>query len=325
MSASSPHGFVVVRRGYRPAQVDGHVSDLNEERDEANERAARLTLLAGELTEEAERLRRLVTTLPPQTYETLGPRAQEILATAEAEATEVRGDAEAEARGTIEQAEQDGAAVRQTTRDQAERTRDTAENTAVRTVERARAAADALREAARAAAEELRGEADDALAEMTRRCHGLLNDQEKEHTAAGDALDRELGEKETAVEARLAGLDDHGRNLLADAKRVYAETEEAARHRQEDAEAQAAALLAEARATADRVERETDRVLREHEEQAEELRAHMTHVRSSLATLTGRSGDPEAEAPPGTTGEAEPEADPEAEAHLPGQANRAEG
>ncbi|ESU49677.1 putative cellulose-binding protein [Streptomyces sp. HCCB10043] len=34
--------------------------------------------------------------------------------------------------------------------------------------------------------------------------------------------------------------------------------------------------------------RETERILREHEEGREEVQAHMAHVRSSLAALTGR-------------------------------------
>ncbi|MCG7527623.1 cellulose-binding protein, partial [Streptomyces sp. OfavH-34-F] len=70
--------------------------------------------------------------------------------------------------------------------------------------------------------------------------------------------------------------------------RVRAEGEEAARHRREDAEAGAAELLAQARVREERVVRETERILREHEEGREEVQAHMAHVRSSLAALTGR-------------------------------------
>ncbi|EST32549.1 hypothetical protein N566_20025 [Streptomycetaceae bacterium MP113-05] len=323
MSASSPHGFVVVRRGYRPDQVDGRVSDLTEERDGADERAARLTLLAKELTEEAERLHHLVTTLPPQTYETLGARAREILATVEAEAAEIRSDAEAEAQRSTEHAEDIATAAEQAARDHAARTRSTAETAAGRILDTAHTTADEIRTAARATTDEVRSEASDALEEMTRRCHSLLADQRKEHTAESDALHGELGEAETETEARLAALDDHSRSVLADAERAHAHTEEDARHRQEDADARAADILAAAHADRDRLERETARVLRDHEEQADELRAHMTHVRSSLATLTGRDDTAEA----GTVTATEPDdtrprEEPEPDAQLPEQTNR---
>jgi hypothetical protein len=322
MSASSPHGFVVVRRGYRPGQVDGRVSDLTEERDEANERATRLTVLATELSEEAERLHHLATTLPPQTYESLGHRAREILTTAEAEAADVRSAAEAEAQRSTEQAERDGDAAGEAAREHADRTRTAADTTAARTLERARTAADELRDAARDAADEIRSEAWDVLDEMTRRCAGLLADQEKEQTTESDALDRELGARESATETHVADLDEHGHRLLAEAKRAHAEAEEAARHRQEDAEAQGAALLAQARTQEDGVERETDRVLRDHEERADELRAHMAHVRSSLAALTGRTDESDEETRRNDA--EEPDPGTEAETQLPEQTNRSD-
>ncbi|MBK3586148.1 cellulose-binding protein, partial [Streptomyces sp. MBT57] len=74
----------------------------------------------------------------------------------------------------------------------------------------------------------------------------------------------------------------------AEAARGLAETQEAARHGQEDAEARAAEVLSQARVREERIVRETERVLREHEEGREEVQAHMAHVRSSLAALTGR-------------------------------------
>ncbi|MDV9202423.1 cellulose-binding protein, partial [Streptomyces sp. Wh19] len=75
---------------------------------------------------------------------------------------------------------------------------------------------------------------------------------------------------------------------LEEARRALAETEEAARHGQEDAEARAAELIAEARVREERVVRETERIVREHEEGRDEVQAHMAHVRNSLAALTGR-------------------------------------
>ncbi|MEU1024647.1 hypothetical protein ABZ366_21625, partial [Streptomyces sp. NPDC005904] len=68
-----------------------------------------------------------------------------------------------------------------------------------------------------------------------------------------------------------------------------AETEEAARHGEEDAQARGAEIVAQARLREERIIRETERVLREHGERWDEVRAHMDHVRSSLAALTGRA------------------------------------
>ncbi len=88
---------------------------------------------------------------------------------------------------------------------------------------------------------------------------------------------------------------------LAEARRSLSETEEQARHGQEDADAKAAELLTEARLKAERTERATERVLREHEEARDEIHSHMEHIRSSLSALTGRG--PEEKPRP------EPEAD----------------
>ena len=64
--------------------------------------------------------------------------------------------------------------------------------------------------------------------------------------------------------------------------------DQAARLRQEDAQAQAAEIVAQARAREERLARETERMLREHVERREELKAHLEHVRGSLAALTGK-------------------------------------
>ncbi|MEU6127496.1 cellulose-binding protein, partial [Streptomyces sp. NPDC047123] len=105
-ASSSPHGFVTVRgRGYRPEQVEAYAAALSQERDGSWERAARLTVLAKEMEAEAERLRDVVSRLAPQTYETLGERARQILALAETEGAAVLEAARADAQGVTEAAE----------------------------------------------------------------------------------------------------------------------------------------------------------------------------------------------------------------------------
>ncbi|MGP3638574.1 hypothetical protein ACTU45_35715, partial [Streptomyces sp. 24-1644] len=97
MSAApvSAHGFVGVRgRGYRPEQVDRAVAALSAERDAAWERLSRLTDLAGELAAESARLAEAVASLAPQTYASLGERAQQILSLAQSEAEAARAAAQ---------------------------------------------------------------------------------------------------------------------------------------------------------------------------------------------------------------------------------------
>ena len=98
MSTAHPrggHGFATVRgRGYRTEQVDRFLEELSEDRDAAWERAARLTVLANEMTAECAALRDVVSTLSPPTYESLGKGALDLLRLVEEEATSVREQAE---------------------------------------------------------------------------------------------------------------------------------------------------------------------------------------------------------------------------------------
>lgn len=301
MSASL-HGFAVVRgRGYRPDQVDRKVARLTDERDAAGERAAELTGLAEELAAEADRLRSLVANMPPQDYEGLGRRAQQLLSLAESEAAELRSAAEGETQVWVDRADAEARRVRDAARVFSERVRADADSFAQRTLDAARAEADRLRGAAREESEETRRKAAESLQLMERRCAEVLAEQEKEQAAQSDVVDREIVEGSRDIEARIADLDAHGDKALGEHQRKLSEVQETARHRDEDAQARAQELLSEARMRAEAIERDTARMLREHEEQAEEMRQHMAHVRSSLAVLTGKTED-EAEAEAGVQG-----------------------
>ncbi|MEV3859694.1 cellulose-binding protein [Streptomyces sp. NPDC050095] len=292
-SAPSPHGFVVTKgrsgRGYRPEQVEERAAQLSQSRDDAWERAARLTVLHKQMEAEAERLRTVVAQLAPQTYDTLGKRAQYLLELTEEEARAVRHTAQTEAQALTEAARAAGREVRESARAYADEVRGEAEERARRRETAGRAAADELRVAARQDVKEMRGEALAALREMRQRCEGVLADQAKEHAERAEAFERETAEREAAVDAWEAAGVTAAEERLSEAKRAFAEAREAARHGQEDAEATAAELLAQARAKEERVSRDTERVLREHGEAWDEVRAHMDHVRSSLAALTGRA------------------------------------
>ncbi|MFJ4714973.1 cellulose-binding protein [Streptomyces sp. NPDC088785] len=292
-SGASAYGFVVTRgrgvRGYRPEQVEAFAGGLSQERDAAWERVARLTVLHKEMEAEAERLREAVARLAPQTYASLGKRAQYLLELVEEETAAVRHTGRGDAQSATEAAGRAGAELRDAAQAYADEVRGAAEEWARQREAATRAAADEVRVAARREVKETRSAALEALRDMRRRCESALADQAKEQAGRIEELEREDAGRVAAAEARETAAVAEAEARLSDAKRALAEAEEAARHRQEDADAAAAELVAQARAREERIGRETEGVLREHGEAREELRAHMDHVRSSLAALTGRA------------------------------------
>ncbi|WP_221355269.1 cellulose-binding protein [Streptomyces beigongshangae] len=284
------HGFETVRgRGYRPGQVDAYTAALSAGRDAAWERAARLTVLTKEMEAEALRLREVVASLTPQTYELLGDRARQLFGLGEEEAGAVREEARDWAARLVAEAEAAAERVRAAARADADEVRGEADEVAGQRLLAARTEADELRVAARREAKETRGEALAILREVRLRCEALLVEQEKEHTERWERAAGEVAERESALEARHAELVARAEEGLARAGRALTKAEESSRHLQEDAEASAAEILAEARVREERVARETERLLREHGERWDEVQAHMAHVRSSLAALTGRA------------------------------------
>ncbi|MFD8635115.1 MULTISPECIES: DivIVA domain-containing protein [unclassified Streptomyces] len=282
---------IVRGRGYRVEDVDRYLARLSGSRDEAWERVARLTVLAKQMEAEAERLREAVAALAPQpqTYDELSERARRILLLAQEEAETLRVDARADASATRGAAEAHADRVAELARQDAVAVREQTEVRARQGLLRAQREADDARGAAREDAAGWRAEAAAGLDAVRRRSEALLADREQEHVDRWDAAERELEAREAESAARHAEAERAAESRLAGARRGFAEAEEAARHGQEDAEALAAEVLAGARVEEERVGRETERVLREHAEAEEEMRAHMDHVRASLAALTGRT------------------------------------
>ncbi|MEV7950061.1 cellulose-binding protein [Streptomyces rubiginosohelvolus] len=291
MSAGPVSAFDVVGvrgKGYRPEQVDRAMAALTAERDGALAEIARLTGRAEELHAEAARLAETVATLPVQDYAELGERAQRILALAGDEAQALEAGAVAAGQALRDEAEAAGRAAGDAAREAADAVRAAADRAAEERVAAAVREAEGLLAAARQDAEEVREAAASAMAATRDRTASVLAHQEQEHAERLKAAEAEMAAEEAALEARHTELTERAEALLTEAGRHLAATQEAARHGQEDAEARAAELLAEARFREERVVRETERILREHEEGREEVQAHMAHVRSSLAALTGR-------------------------------------
>ncbi|WP_336110538.1 cellulose-binding protein [Streptomyces sp. PTD9-10] len=292
MSSASmtPHGFPTVRgRAYRPGQVDAFMEALSLDRDAAWERAARLTVLAKDMGAEAARLREVVAQLAPQTYETLGERAQHLYRLALQEEADVRDRARRAADAQVAQAEAEALGLCQEAREAADALRADADERARQCLLAARAEADGLRVGARLEVKEARGEALAALREVRQRTACMLVEQSRELAERWEATEREDAERAAALEAGEAERLTRAEAALAEAEHALGEAEEFGRRCQEEARVRAAEIVAEAHAREERIALDTERVLREHSETWDDVQAHMDHVRSSLISLTGRA------------------------------------
>lgn len=286
----SPRGFVAVRgRGYRPDQVDSYAAAISQHRDAAWERAARLTVLARDMEADAERLRETVARLAPQTYETLGERAQRLFRLGEEEAAALRESTRRAAEEQVAQAEARAAGVLQAAREHADALRTEAEERARQRLLAARAEADDIRIGARREVKEGRTEALSALRDVRQRTAGMLGEQAKEHDERWASAERSAEERTAALDVQYAERMARAEAALSDAQQAFTDAELSDRRRQEEAAERAAEVVAEARVRAERLARDTERVLREHGETWDDVQAHMDHVRSSLTALTGRA------------------------------------
>ncbi|MGW7236881.1 cellulose-binding protein [Streptomyces sp. NPDC054804] len=285
-----PYDFVTVRgRGYRPEQVDTFLAALSQDRDAAWERAARLTVLAKDMEAESARVRAVVEQLPPQTYESLGDRAQRIFRLVVDEASALRGNARRALIDGVVQAEECAENERCAAREEADALRADAEERARQLLLAARAEADEIRIGARLEVKEARGEAVAALREVRQRTTGMLAEQAKEHAERWIEAEDEEAARAAEADVQMADRIARAEAALSEAKRALGEAEEWQHRSQEAARVRAEEILAEARVREERIARETERVLREHGEIWDDVQAHMDHMRDSLMTLTGRA------------------------------------
>ncbi|MFF7330807.1 cellulose-binding protein [Streptomyces sp. NPDC090306] len=293
MSSSAsppPHGFAAVRgRGYRPEQVDAHAVSLSRQRDTAWERAARLTVLTKNMEDQAQHLRHRAARLAPQTYETLGERAQQVFRLAQEEARALTDGAREAAQRLVEGVRERAAAAREAARAHADALRAEAEESARQRLVAAREEADAIRVSARREVKAERTEALEALREMRRRTAAVPDELMAEQARRWEEAEREEKARAAAFSAWQSESAARAEAALAQAKRDLAAAANSVRRLDEMADAKAVELIAEARAREDLVARETERVLREHGATWDDVRAQMDTVRDSLSALTGRA------------------------------------
>lgn len=237
----SPRGFVAVRgRGYRPDQVDAYAAAISRYRDVAWERAARLTVLGKDMEAEAERMRVAVSRLAPQTYETLGERAQRLFQLGAEEAAALRESARRAAEERVAEAEACAAGVLQAAREHADALRAEVEERARQRLLAARAEADDIRIGARREVKEGRTEALSALREVRQRTAAMLGEQAKEHDERWASAEREASSRAAALDAEYAERVALAEAALGEAEQAFAEAELSDRRRQDEAAERAA-------------------------------------------------------------------------------------
>jgi hypothetical protein len=283
-------GFGTARgRGYQPAQVERAVAELTRQRDEAWRRLGDVGLRVDELSREAARLSAVVADLPPPVFDSLGGRVRELLAEVEAEAAQVRATAEADAARIREESVAWGDALRVEARAEAARRRAAGDTAADTVIAEAETYAARLREDTRRWTTGVVGEAQALLEDTRRRCAALTAEQRRRQAVAGRALQAALAAQEAETEARVGELTGRADTTLERARRELAEAEAEAKAREDAAQARRAELLADARVRRQRVERDSEREARDLQERADLVRAHLAHIRTTLAALTGRT------------------------------------
>lgn len=281
---STPSDFRLVLRGYEPAQVESRVRGLEEE--------------IARLRADQPSLRAATPSPEPATYEHLGRRMMHILDLATEEADALRAAVRAEVETTRADSLADAVRLAGAAELEAEQIRADAQAEAAGTTERARlAAADLLDAAAREAA--IRRREAEGLLERQREAVAHANDEfERSMTQRREDADRRFREAEAEYRSRLDAL---GRRVAAQ----HAEVEEGrSRARQEArdiieaAQAQAASLVEQARATATELTAAADREVEVAARRRDDLAHQLADLREMLASLTAQTpGREDATAP----------------------------
>ncbi len=267
--------FRVVMRGYDPADVDRAVAELQQRASDAEARLEKASAVAQ------------VGPVEPPTYEHLGERVGQILSLAEQEARELRDRAHAEAEDARKLAEQAAVGVRDEADQYADRTRRDADTDAARVLTDARRAADEERDAAERDAAALRQEGEAAYEQQRANAAKAAADFETTLAERRERTAAEFREQQAATQAQLDTMLQRVEETRLSAQREQEAAEAQARQIVLDAQERAEGLVAEARATADRIRTDSERELAAATQRRDSINQQLTNVRQMLATLTG--------------------------------------
>ncbi|MFN8194089.1 MAG: hypothetical protein U0R80_07380 [Nocardioidaceae bacterium] len=322
MSIDSTHSsFRLVRRGYEPTEVDQRITDLMKQAGTSQQRIVELTSRVREL-EAAQRLAADSAATPhaAPTFADLGARVGQILALAEEEAAEIRSSAKSDFEDRLREAEQSAEKVRAEADAYATQRRADADEEAGSVVGKAHQRADELHEETKRDSEARRGEAEALYEAQQAKAAQAAADFETTLAERRDRVEKEFAAQFEATRGQLAEAQAHLEETRNEAQRIRGDAETGARRQVEDAQQEAASIVEQARAHADRIAAESDRALAAATQRRDSINAQLGNVRQMLATLTnvspagllameGSALVPEAAEAPGPAPEVEPSAE----------------
>lgn len=291
MTMDSTHtSFRLVRRGYEPTDVDQRMADLLSQLSSQHQQVMELTARVHELEAAASFVSATAAEpVPAPSYADFGARIGQILALAEEEATEVRAAATSDFEDRLREAQEAAQRVRQEADDYARGRRESAESEANQLVDNAHRRADELAEETERDAAARRAEADAVYEAQQARAAQAAADFETTLAERRDRVEQEFASQFEATRSQIEAAQAHLEQTRAEAQRIRSDAEIGARRQVEDAEQEAAGIVAQARAHADRVSAETDRELAAATQRRDSINAQLANVRQMLATLTNVS------------------------------------
>ena len=290
MSIDSTHSsFRLVRRGYEPTEVDQRITDLMKQAGASQQRIVELTGRVRELeTAQALAADAPAPTAAP-TFADLGARVGQILSLAEDEAAEIRTNAKADFEDRLREAEQSAEKVRAEADAYATQRRAEADEEAGSVVGKAHQRADELHEETKRDSEARRGEAEALYEAQQAKAAQAAADFETTLAERRDRVEKEFAAQFEATRGQLAEAQAHLEETRNEAQRIRGDAEAGARRQVEDAQQEAASIVEQARAHADRIAAESDRALAAATQRRDSINAQLGNVRQMLATLTNVS------------------------------------
>lgn len=281
--------FRLVRRGYEPTEVDQRITDLMKQAGASQQRIVELTGRVRELeTAQALAADAPAPTAAP-TFADLGARVGQILSLAEDEAAEIRTNAKADFEDRLREAEQTAERVRSEADAYAQQRRQDADVEAKALVDNAHRRADELHEEAKRDAEARRAEADALYEAQQAKAAQAAADFETTLAERRDRVEREFASQFETTRSQLDEAQAHLEQTRNEAQRIRNDAEIGGRRLVEDAQKEAAEIVAQARAHADRLAAESDRALAAAAQRRDSINAQLANVRQMLATLTNVS------------------------------------
>jgi cell division septum initiation protein DivIVA len=277
--------FEIVRRGYEPQQVDRRISTLARELQAARQRTAELERRVEELHLQGDE----PTRPDAPAFAGVGARIEQILALADDEAKELRGRAVAETEQHRALSEQAAEKVRAEAERYAQERRSEADAEAARVLEDARRQSDQLRDSTERDAKTRREEAE-ALFESNRaKAAQAAADFETTLAHRRDQAEHDYTEQLKANEQQLSAVSHRAEQLRLEAEKLRADADRKSKRTLDEAQRQADEIIAEAKASAERIRGESQRELSAATQRRDSINSQLTNVRQMLATLTGAS------------------------------------